>query len=117
MPRQRPVAHRMTLAGGLAAAVATAAVVVSLTFANDSAAAETDTGTQRVSVGTGEEQSTHDSSEPSISADGRYVAFTTDEPFDPVDRLNVSQDVDGGLRRAGPTRTSTSATRSSARPR
>ena len=102
MPRQRPVAHRMTLAGGLAAAVATAAVVVSLTFANDSAAAETDTGTQRVSVGTGEEQSTHDSSEPSISADGRYVAFTTDEPFDPVDRLNVSQDVDGGLPESGP---------------
>lgn len=102
MPRQRPVAHRMTLAGGLAAVIGAAAVIVSLTFANDSAAAETDTGTQRVSVGTGEEQSTHDSREPAISADGRYVAFTTDEPFDPVDKLNVSQDVDGGLAESAP---------------
>ncbi|HEV8569299.1 MAG TPA: hypothetical protein VGQ92_19840, partial [Actinoplanes sp.] len=102
MPRQRPVAHRMTLAGGLAAVIGAAAVIVSLTFANDSAAAETDTGTQRVSIGTGEEQSTHDSREPAISADGRYVAFTTDEPFDPVDKLNVSQDVDGGLAESAP---------------
>ncbi|HEY3006872.1 MAG TPA: choice-of-anchor D domain-containing protein, partial [Micromonosporaceae bacterium] len=92
----------MTLAGGLAAVIGAAAVIVSLTFANDSAAAETDTGTQRVSVGTGEEQSTHDSREPAISADGRYVAFTTDEPFDPVDKLNVSQDVDGGLAESAP---------------
>jgi Tol biopolymer transport system component len=80
------------LAGGLVTAVAATAIVVSLSFANDSVAAEPGAGTVRASVGTQENQSSSDSSEPSISADGRYVAFTTDEPFDPVDRLDASPD-------------------------
>ena len=85
MPR-----HRMMLAGGLATAVAAAAIVVSLTFANDSAAAEPGAGTERVSVGTGEQQSDLSSNEPTISGDGRFVALTTDEPFDPIDKINSS---------------------------
>jgi hypothetical protein len=86
----------MLLAGGLVATLATAAAVMSLTFANDSAAAVTGTGTQRVSVSTSGTQAQHDSDEPAMSADGRYVAFTTDEPFDPTDRLAVSQSTSGG---------------------
>ncbi|BFU47445.1 hypothetical protein KRMM14A1004_56820 [Krasilnikovia sp. MM14-A1004] len=92
----------MLLAGGLAAALGTTAVVVGLTFANDSAAAETGSGTQRVSVSTSGDQSSFDSSEPAMSADGRYVAFTTDEPFDPVDKLSFSQDSSHSLPESGP---------------
>ncbi|RZU51569.1 WD40 repeat protein [Krasilnikovia cinnamomea] len=102
MPRQRTQVHRMMLAGGLAAALGTTAVVVGLTFANDSAAAETGSGTQRVSVGTSGVQAAFDSSEPAISADGRYVAFTTDEPFDPVDKLSTSQNSSGTVPEPGP---------------
>jgi Tol biopolymer transport system component len=96
VPRQRPVVHRMTLAGSLAAAIAGTAVVVSLTFAGNSAAAENGAGTNRVSVSTGGVQGALDSSEPAISADGRYVAFATDEPFDPVDKLAASQSIANG---------------------
>jgi Tol biopolymer transport system component len=96
VPRQRPVLRRMMLAGGLAGTVAAAAVIVSLTFASDSVAAENGPGTTRVSVSTAGLQAQYGSNEPSISADGRYVAFTTDEPFDPIDKIDTSQSEPGG---------------------
>ncbi|MDT4994223.1 MAG: hypothetical protein QOH97_4115 [Actinoplanes sp.] len=96
MPRQRPAIRRMMLASGLAATVGVAGVIVSLTFANDSAAAETSTGTTRVSVSTSDLQAGADSAEPEISGDGRYVAFTTDEAFDPIDKIDTSQESTGG---------------------
>src|SRR4051794_31994858 len=88
--------HRMMLAGGLATAVAAAAVVVSLTFANDSAAAEPGTGTQRVSVDSAGKQGGEQSNQPAISADGRYVAFSTLEPFSTVDLMDPSPSKAGG---------------------
>src|SRR3954451_19306849 len=88
--------HRMMLAGGLATAVAAAAVVVSLTFANDSAAAEPGTGTQRVSVDSAGNQAGEESSPPAISAAGRSVACATTEPFSPVDLMDPSPSKAGG---------------------
>jgi hypothetical protein len=89
--RQRPVAHRKMWASGLAIAlVGTAVVVSNLTFTDMSVAAVSPAATLRASVDTGGRQSTEDSSEPAMSADGRYVAFTTGEAFDPVDKLNWS---------------------------
>jgi Tol biopolymer transport system component len=78
-------------ASGLAIAlVGTAVVVSSLTFTDISTAAVSPAATLRVSVDTGGRQSTEDNSQPAMSADGRYVAFTTGEAFDPVDKLNWS---------------------------
>jgi len=46
---------------------------------------------------------TYDSNEPAISAEGRYVAFTTDEPFDPIDKIAASQSsTDGHADESGP---------------
>lgn len=85
MPRQR-----VMLAGGLAVAVAATAIVASLTFANDSSAAVPSAGTTRVSVDSDGHQANEFSDSPSISADGRYVAFTTDQPFSPIDEIDAS---------------------------
>ncbi len=95
MPRPRNV-PRMALSGAVSAAVVAAAAVLGLSFAGDSSAAEPAGGIQRVSVSSAGAQGTSDSNEPAISADGRYVTFATDEPFDPVDRIAASQSTADG---------------------
>jgi hypothetical protein len=84
--RQHLVAHRKAWASGLI--VVSAAIgglaVSNLWFTTRSAAAESGTVTERVSLGTDNSEG-RDSREQDVSTDGRYVAFTTRTPFDPRD--------------------------------
>ncbi len=103
MLRQRPVAHQKMWASGLVVTLAATAVVVSsLAFINTSVAAVSAAATVRVSVGNGARESSQDSSEPSISANGRWIAFTTKEPFDPVDSMESSPTPDEDRVEDGP---------------
>lgn len=90
MRRPRPVANRKMWAPALVIVLLTAAVLSGLTFTTSSVAAVSPAATTRVSIDAGGRQSTEHSFEPAMSADGRWVAFSTLAPLDPIDLIASS---------------------------